>query len=211
MYKPEKLSIGENSILRYDLNHKLAPRDLIVNLITPLWREYEEVSCQKELFNSISQKLGRSIDIVYNRHGTVCAFYIFRMFKFANWNVMFRGNSYSSPKTRSLGAHLIKISLKQLKPDRIVTFTPQRRSYAFLKHFGIILPSNDQKISYDEFRLLSLLAGEKYVIDPETLLIRNFYHHPHYQIGRPLRDHSINNLFAKLNKYDTYGVIIRCD
>ena len=128
MYKPEKLSIGENSILRYDLNHKLAPRDLIVNLITPLWREYEEVSCQKELFNSISQKLGRSIDIVYNRHGTVCAFYIFRMFKFANWNVMFRGNSYSSPKTRSLGAHLIKISLKQLKPDRIVTFTSQGRS-----------------------------------------------------------------------------------
>lgn len=203
--------IGKYCILRYDLNQKSAPRDMILNLITPLWQEYEKESSREDLITAISIKVGRCIDIVYDKQGSVCGFYIFRMFRFSNWNVMFRGNSFSTPKIRSLGAHLMKISLKQLKPNIIVAFTPQPRAYTFLKCFGTILPSNEIKPSDDELKLLTLLAGEKYTIDPQTLLIKNFYRCVHEQIGRPVNIQYVDDMFSKLGTYDTYGVVVRCN
>lgn len=211
MYKPETILIGESSVRRYDLNQKSAPREMILELITPLWQGYEKELRQNELINALGIKPGRMIDIVYDKYGVISGFYIFRMFQFANWNVMFRGNSFSSPNIRSLGAHLIKMSLKQLKPDRIVTFTPQSRAYAFLKCFGTILPSNTGRVSNDEIKLLSLLAGEKNIIDPDTLLIKNFYNYCHKQIGRTPNNMYINDIFSKLGPYDAYGVIVRCN
>jgi len=211
MYKPETISIGENRVLRYDLNQKSVPREMILNLITPLWQEYEKESNKEELISTISIKSGRNVDIVYDKHGLVCGFYIFRMFQFANWNVMFRGNSFSAPKIRGLGANLMKLSLKQLKPDIIATFTPQPRAYTFLKSFGVILPSNENRPLDDEIKILSLLAGEKYIIDPDTLLIKNFYQHSHKQGGRAVNIKSVNEIFSKLGPCDAYGVIVRCN
>jgi hypothetical protein len=205
----ERIHIGSKLILRFNLENESAPREQLAKQIAPLWREYEPWASDKDIADTISSKQGRVIDVVYDAKGCVCGFYIFRVFQHVSQKVMFRGNSYSGT-AKGTGAVLFQHILNEYKPDLVVAFTPQPRAFAFLSHFGELLPNADLKVTEEELTLLSRLAGAQHHINPETLIVSNFYRGPHVLQGNPLRDSDISEMFATLGERDAYALVLRC-
>ena len=211
MKVPTQIQIGSNRVVRFNLENDSAPRGYIAESIKILWRKYEPWASGAEIYQTISKKTGRVVDLVYDASGNVSGFYIFRVFRHKSWRVMFRGNSYSDDNVKGIGAPLFKLILKQYEPDRIVTFTPQMRACAFLSYFGELVPSKRTRVTKCELEILSQLAGPTHHIDPDTLIVRDFYRESHDSQGNPVRDEKIKNMFSLLGKRDAYAIVLRCE
>ncbi|MBP9842506.1 MAG: hypothetical protein KBC62_00720 [Candidatus Pacebacteria bacterium] len=122
---------------------------------------------------------------------------------------MFRGNSYSDANVRGVGAALLKSTVRQYHPDKIVTFTSEERVYGFLSYFGDILPAFNKRLEPEEMELMSRLAGCKHTIEADTMIVKNFYQEQHIKQGGIVRDKNISNLFSKLNYRDAFALLIR--
>lgn len=196
-------------IIRYNLEQVSGIDNIIANLIISLWQEYEPWATIDDLRNNLVNKRGRSIDIAYDLKGDVVGFYIFRVFHYNSWRVMFRGNSFSSKKIRGVGKPLFDLTLKQFNPDVLISFTNQERVYKFLSFYGDILPFPDKKLRDEEFALLSQIAGKSYVINRDTLIIRDFYKDRHERQGVYVRDEITRNFFDVLSNKDAYALLVR--
>ncbi len=197
-------------VVRYNLEQNFAPYNFITDTIKPLWQKYEPWATHDDVYQTVTRKVGRKIDILYDINGNVLGFYIFRIFRYGPWNVMFRGNSFISTRIRGIGVSLLNSAIKNYNPDRLVTFTSQERVYAFLSHFGEILPALNKKPSITEWHLLSRLAGSIHEVNKDTLAVCDFYPHKHEQQGDAVKNEYISNLFATLGDKDAYAVMVRC-
>ncbi|KXJ97899.1 MAG: hypothetical protein UZ19_OD1000963 [Parcubacteria bacterium OLB19] len=197
-------------VLRYDLENDLSNRNLITEMIIPIWQKYEPWTTYNDVYQTVSRKVGRTIDILFDEDGAVLGFYIFRVFKYGSWKVMFRGNTFISSSIRGIGVLLLKSAIKHYSPDKIVTFTSEERIYALLNHFGEIVPALNKKISLDEWQLLSKLAGSTYELDKDTLMVRDFYQYKHQRQGNFVKSEYVRSLFGALGKKDAYALLVRC-
>ncbi len=197
-------------VVRYNLEHTSAPHNLITDTITPLWKKYEPWATYNDVSQTVTRKTGRVIDIAYDETGDVMGVYIFRIFQYGLWRIMFRGNSYSSLSIRGVGSSLLRLTLKQYYPDKLITFTSQDRVYAFLSYFGEILPTMNKSPDGEELRLLSQLAGRSCKVDERTLIVKDFYYDKHVAQGSAVRNKYVHDLFTKLGRRDAYALIVRC-
>lgn len=210
MGMPMKMNFGSVTVQRYDLESTDAPRNHLFRMMKPVWLRYEPWATDDDIFQTISQKVGRFIDVAYNRDNHMCGFSIFRAFEYRSRRIMFRGNSYFTHDIRGVGAPLMRKTMQQFKPDRIITFTPQLRVYAFWRHFGEILPAEGKRVSDPEFTLVSRLAGSEHPVDRDTLVVRNLYQQLQAQEGRPVQEKAVKQLFAQLTERDALAIVVRC-
>jgi len=209
MYTGETMYFGNNRVIRLDLEKEDAPRDLLFDSIKPLWLLYEPWATDVEIRRMITKKAGRKIDVVFDRNDSIRGFLIFRLFRHQSLKIMFRGNSYLHSDVRGLGAHLFNRTINQYRADRIVSFTQQERVYAFLSHFGETLPDYRKPASDCEYQLLTQLAGSKYIVDKNTLIVRNFYRHHQEPEGGPVRNERVRKIFSRLGSRDAFAIVVR--
>lgn len=205
----EAMQFGSNWVHRYDLEDNNAPRDWLFKSIKPLWLLYEPWTDDTTVFQTITQKAGRKIDVVLDKNGRINGFAIFRLLRHESLKVMFRGNAYFHTDVRGLGTALFNRTLNQYRADRVVTFSQQERIYAFLSHFGETFPTNGEQIEDSEYRLMAKLAGSKHKVNKKTLIIRNFYQRAQAKEGGPVKNLRVRELFSQLGDRDAFAIVTR--
>lgn len=205
----EIMQFGSNRVHRFNLEKDDSAREWLFAAIKPVWLLYEPWADDSTIRQTIAKKAGRKIDVALDAEGQICGFTIFRLFRHETLKVMFRGNSYFCMSVRGLGAALLRRTINQYQADRMVTFTQQERIYAFMSHFGMTLPTEGERLSDVEYRLMCKLAGSGYEVDRETMAVRNFYHAAQAHEGGSVKKQHVRKLFSRLGERDAYAIVTR--